>query len=242
MARRLRFALAAVGLALGAAGLAKAQSPSSGTRATSPSARWQASLDAFAAEDRARAPRPGGVLFVGSSSIRLWDGLEAAFSSEPTIVKRGFGGSRLSDCAQHLDRLVLPYRPRLIVLYAGDNDLAEGATPEQVLASFQAFVDGVRQALPDTRIAYLSIKPSPLRSALLPRARQANALISARVRQGDNLDFIDVFSPMLDADGQPRRELFGADALHLNAQGYGLWKSVIAEHLGARPLTTSAAR
>ena len=242
MPPRFRFALAAVGLALGAVGLVKAQAPSSGTRASSPSARWQTSLDAFAAEDRARAPRPGGVLFVGSSSIRLWDGLESAFSSEPTIVKRGFGGSRLSDCAQHLDRLVLPYRPRLIVLYAGDNDLAEGATPEQVLASFQAFVDGVRETLPDTRIAYLSIKPSPLRSALLLQARAANALISARVRQGDNLDFIDVFSPMLDADGQPRRELFGTDALHLNAQGYGLWKSVIAAHLGARPLTTSAAR
>lgn len=242
MPRRLHVALAVAGLALGVAGLAKAQISPTGTRSSGQVARWQASFDAFAAEDRAQAPRPGGVLFVGSSSIRLWDGLESAFSTEPTVIRRGFGGSRLSDCTRFLDRLVLPYRPRLIVLYAGDNDLAEGATPEEVLASFQAFVDGVRRTLPDTRIAFLSIKPSPLRRALVGAARTTNALIAEHVRLGRNLDYIDVFSPMLDAEGRPRAELFGADALHLNARGYTLWKSVIARHLDARPPLQSAAR
>lgn len=241
MPRKLHLAVA-VGLALGTIGMAKAQTAANHGRTSSPVTRWQASLDAFAAADRERAPRPGGVLFVGSSSIRLWDDLETAFEGEPAVVKRGFGGSRLADCALFLDRLVLPYRPRLIVLYAGDNDLAEGATPEQVAASFDRFVAGVRAELPDTRIAYLSIKPSPLRSALLPLARETNALIAQRVRQGDNLDYIDVFSAMLDAQGRPRAELFGADSLHMNPKGYALWSSVIAPHLGAPAAIQSAAR
>lgn len=230
------FTGSALGLAV-MGGPARAEVP---TSVRSPSAersagRWQASFDAVAQADRERAPRSGGVLFVGSSSIRLWDGLAQAFASEPTIVQRGFGGSRLVDCAQFVDRLVLPYRPRLIVVYAGDNDLAEGATPIEVLASYQAFVDNVRVALPQTRIAYLSIKPSPARVALLNQAREANRLIAAYTQQARNLDYIDIYSAMLDAQGQPRRELFSADSLHLNAQGYELWASLIAAHLGPVP-------
>ena len=192
--------------------------------------RWREAFDAFAEADRTRAPAPGSVLFVGSSSIRLWDDLEGQFDGA-TIVKRGFGGSRMSDCRQHLARLVLPYKPRLIVVYAGDNDLAEGRSPEQVAADFGAFVDGVRARLPDARIAYLSIKPSPSRQHLLPAVRQANALIAAYSRSTANLDYIDVYSPMLDANGAPRSELFGGDHLHLNSAGYALWKTVIAGHL-----------
>ena len=229
------FAGSALGLAsLG--GPARAENASSARAAVERSAgRWQASLDAFAQADRERAPRSGGVLFVGSSSIRLWDGLEQAFASEPTVVQRGFGGSRLIDCAHFVDRLVVPYKPRLVVVYAGDNDLAEGATPADVLSSYKAFVGNVRAALPGTRIAYLSIKPSPARVALLAQAHEANRLIAAYARQGHNLDYIDVYSAMLDAQGQPRPELFSADALHLNAQGYKLWASLIAAHLGSGP-------
>lgn len=239
--RRLSIAFTAATLVV-IATCARAQ-PAPGPRgAAGSAARWQASLDAFAAQDRSTAPRAGGVLFVGSSSIRLWDGLESAFSDEPTIVKRGFGGSRLSDCAEFVDRLVLPYRPRLVVLYAGDNDLAEGATPQEVLERFDRFVAAVRRSLPTTRIAFLSIKPSPLRAALLPQARETNALIAARARTDAGLDYIDVFSPMLDAVGQPRADLYRADRLHLNAQGYALWRSVIAAHLAppaASPVAAS---
>ncbi|MBA3598306.1 MAG: GDSL family lipase [Methylibium sp.] len=193
--------------------------------------RWQASLDAFAAADELRAPKPGGVVFVGSSSIRLWDGLETQFSQLPVIVKRGFGGSRMLDCTQYLERLVLPYKPRLVVVYAGDNDLAEGRSPEDVLASFRGFVEGVQRQLPQTRIAYLSIKPSPLREALLPKMRATNALIERYSQSRPLLDFIDIYTPMLQADGRPRPELFAADALHLNEAGYALWQEVIASHL-----------
>ncbi len=193
--------------------------------------RWQSSLDAFAAADKLRAPEPGGIVFVGSSSIRLWDGLESEFDAAPLIVKRGFGGSRMSDCARYVSRLVLPYKPRLVVVYAGDNDLAEGRTPRDVLDSFSAFVERVRQDLPDTRIAYLSIKPSPLRESLLPQVSEANRLIEQYSRTHANIDYIDVYSRMLGPDGRPRSELFSADNLHLNQAGYALWKTVISAHL-----------
>ncbi|ANN69822.1 GDSL family lipase [Bordetella bronchialis] len=193
--------------------------------------RWAESLAAFAAADQAHPPKPGGVLFVGSSSIRLWNDLETEFQSLPVVVKRGFGGSRMLDCARHLHQLVEPYKPRLVLVYAGDNDLAEGRTPEQVLQAFSAFVEGVRQTLPATRIAYISIKPSPSRAGLMPEIRQANALIQAYTLKTRNTDFIDIYTPMLDAAGQPRAELFREDLLHLNARGYALWKQVITAHL-----------
>jgi lysophospholipase L1-like esterase len=231
----VRHALAAGGLTVGALLSAHAQSVATApARRTVPAtldSRWQAALDAFAAADHAQAPGSGGLLFVGSSSIRLWADLEKSFESQPVVIKRGFGGSRLSDCAHHLDRLVLPYKPRLVVVYAGDNDLADGATPQQVLHSFTAFVQGVRAALPQTRIAFLSIKPSPLRAALMPAAQQANALIKAYSEREPNLDYIDVYSKMLGPDGQPRAELFGPDALHLSEKGYALWRAEIAAHL-----------
>jgi lysophospholipase L1-like esterase len=192
---------------------------------------WSASFEAFAEADRLKAPPSGGIVFVGSSSIRLWEGLESQFDGGLAIVKRGFGGSRMSDCSRHVDRLVLPYKPRLVVVYAGDNDLAEGRTPDEVLASFRAFVERVRLKLPATRIAYLSIKPSPLREALLPRVNETNRLIAAYSRSQPNLDYIDVYSRMLGPDGRPRAELFSADNLHLNQAGYALWKTVIASHL-----------
>lgn len=203
-------------------------------------ARWKESFDAFAAADLAQAPRTGGVLFVGSSSIRLWDDLETQFGQLP-VLKRGFGGSRMLDVAAHVEQLVLPYQPRLVVVYAGDNDLAEGRTPQEVLDSFVAFVTRVRAELPDTRIAYLSIKPSPSRAALMPQATQANALIAGYSASIPNLDFIDIYSRMLDAEGRPRTDLYSADALHMNPAGYALWKITIAPHLAAPPAGRSAA-
>jgi len=194
-------------------------------------AQWEDAFAAFDAADRLHAPSPGGVVFVGSSSIRLWDGLESQFGARPVIIKRGFGGSRLSDCTHHLDRLVTRYQPRLMLVYEGDNDVAEGRTPLEILQSFQAFVDGVHRKLPATRIAFISIKPSPLRHELLPQIREANALIRDYTGSQQTLEYIDVFTPMLDADGAPRADLFRADALHLNDAGYALWKRVIAERL-----------
>ena len=193
--------------------------------------RWKAALDTFAAADGRQPPPPGGVLFVGSSSIRMWTGLEKAFPEQPVVIRRGFGGSRLSDCADLVHRLVLPYRPRLVVLYAGENDLTEGATPQDLLGHFVRFVQQVHSTLPNTRIAYLSIKPSPSRLAHMMAMREANLLIQTHVLAHDDLDYIDVHTAMLDNDGQPRAELYLRDQLHLSAEGYGLWRQVVSAHL-----------
>jgi hypothetical protein len=192
---------------------------------------WDTAFAAFA-DDDASHPRPaGGVLFVGSSSIRLWTDLETQFKDAPVIIKRGFGGSQLSDCVKNLNRLVVRYRPRTVLVYAGDNDLAAGTAPAEVFRRFRAFVDGIHKELPDTDIHYISIKPSPSRMALLPQIRDTNRLIHEYADAQGKVEFIDVYTPMLDASGKPRPELFRADALHLNADGYALWKRVIGPHV-----------
>jgi lysophospholipase L1-like esterase len=193
--------------------------------------RWQSELQAFATTDRLKPPAPGGVLFVGSSSIRFWTDLPTSFSELPLVIQRGFGGARLSDCADLVPSLVLPYQPRLVVLYAGENDLAEGATPHDLLAHFTRFVQQVQAALPATRIAYMSIKPSPLRLAHMTAMREANLLIQTFVLKDDRLDYIDVHTAMLDLDGRPRPELYVRDQLHLSTEGYGLWRQIVSAHL-----------
>ncbi|MES2842769.1 MAG: GDSL-type esterase/lipase family protein [Pseudomonadota bacterium] len=193
--------------------------------------RWKSELDAFAAADRKQMPPAGGVLFVGSSSIRMWSGLETAFADQPLVIRRGFGGSRLSDSADLVHRLVLPYQPRLVVLYAGENDLVEGASPQDLLGHFVRFVQQVQSALPATRVAYMSIKPSPSRLAHMAAMREANLLIQTFVLNDDRLDYIDVHTAMLDNDGRARPELFVRDQLHLSAEGYGLWRQIVSAHL-----------
>jgi len=203
--------------------------------------RWRSSLEAFAEQDRLHPPVPGGVVFVGSSSIRLWDGLEQAFPST-SVVNRGFGGSELADCARHVDRLVLPHKPRLVVVYAGENDLATGQSPENVLASYASLVRQVHEALPQTRIAFVSVKPSRARASQLPQARQVNELVADYTRTDPRLAYVDVHTQMLDAEGRPRAELFKADALHLNAAGYAIWRAAIAPHLNEPIEVTASAQ
>lgn len=186
---------------------------------------------AFAAADRATPPPAGGVLFVGSSSIRLWQDLEQQFKAQPVVLKRGFGGSRLTDCVQNVGRLVIRYRPSTVLVYAGDNDLAMGSSPDEVLHRFALFVEAVQRELPDTQIDYISIKPSPSRIGLIDAIREANALIRTYVATHPRLAYVDVYTPMLNEHGTPRPELFLPDQLHLNAQGYALWQRIIAPYV-----------
>ena len=189
--------------------------------------QWEPDIQRFEAADRIRPPRAGAAVFVGSSSIRMWETLEADFPGLP-VLNRGFGGSELSDAVRFADRIVIPYRPRVVVLYAGDNDLAAGKTPVQVFNDFQSFVTLVRRKLPETRIAFVAIKPSLARLSIIDKAREANQLIRDYVRGDNKLAYVDVFTPMLDANGQPRRELFLEDGLHMNASGYAIWRNLIA--------------
>lgn len=204
--------------------------------------RWQTSLAAFAKSDQERHPAQDGVLFVGSSTIRMWSQMQQDFRQVPVIINRGFGGSTMADCSTLVRELVIQYKPRQVMVYAGDNDLAEGRSPADVLKSFMLFVQNVRAELPGTRIAYISIKPSPSRAALMPKIREANALIAGYVQTLPDTRYIDIFTPMLSADGQPRPELFLRDQLHLNDAGYRLWQSVIAGHLPASQLAAPPAQ
>ena len=193
--------------------------------------RWQGSLAAFAKADKERMPGTDGVLFVGSSTIRLWENMAQDFRDVPVIINRGFGGSTLADCTVFVRELVTQYKPRQVLVYAGDNDLAQGQSPEQVLQSFVDFVRNVRADLPDTRITYISIKPSPLRKSLMPKAEKTNALIAQYAQTMPDIGYIDIYTPMLDATGNPKPEIFRSDRLHLNEAGYRLWQARIAEYL-----------
>lgn len=194
-------------------------------------------IRAFEEQDRQAMPEPGAILFVGSSSIRMWTDLAKDFP-DARVIDRGFGGSQIREVTGYVDRIVKPYRPSAIVLYAGDNDLAAGRTPQQVVEDFQSFVYRVRQDLPDVRIEFVSIKPSPARAQLIDAMREANRRVALYCSMLAKVGFIDVFTPMLDEEGKPRAELFGPDGLHMNRKGYDLWKEAIG---GAMP-TAAALR
>jgi lysophospholipase L1-like esterase len=198
--------------------------------------RWEATIQRFEAEDRKQFPPTGGVLFVGSSSIVGWD-VKKHFPDLPAI-NRGFGGSQIADSVHFADRIVLPYEPKTIVLYAGDNDIAAGKGPSQVLADYQQFVARVHKRLPQTRIVFVAIKPSLARWKLVDEMRRANALIRAVAEKDPRLRFVDVDGPMIGPDGKPREELFRPDGLHLNAKGFELWSRLVLPHLKPDPPTS----
>lgn len=193
-------------------------------------ARWEPEIQAFERADRASPPAPGGVVFTGSSSVRLWDRLAEDFPGVP-VINRGFGGSQLGDVVRLADRIILPYRPRTVLVYGGDNDLAEGRTPEQVFRDFQALVRRVHAQLPEARIGFISIKPSPSRWHLAPQVRAANGMVEGFATRDPRLFYVDVFTPMLGPDGTPRADLFLEDQLHMNRRGYEIWKAAVAPHL-----------
>lgn len=190
-------------------------------------ARWDDSMRAFAAEDAATSPPTNAIVFTGSSTITLWKTVREDMAPL-TVINRGFGGSTMQDVVYWLHALVLRHKPQAVVLYEGDNDIAYyGSTPEEVLEDFRTLVSRLHAELPEARIYFLAIKPSVLRWGAWPEMRRANDLIRAFCETRPKLHFIDVASPMLDGQGQPRADIFEADNLHLNARGYELWASVV---------------
>ena len=176
--------------------------------ATAQADKWAKEMAAFEQQDRSD-PAIGGVVFVGSSSIRLWD-LKKSFPDVPAL-NRGFGGSEIPDSVAHVDLLVIRHKPRTVVFYAGDNDIAAGRTPQQVFDDYKAFVTKIHAALPAARIAFIAIKPSILRWALVDKVRAANTLVREYAATDDRLGFVDVDGPMLGWDEKPRKDLFIAD-------------------------------
>ncbi len=188
-------------------------------------ARFEKAIQAFEAEDAAKAPPKDVTVFVGASNIRRWQSLPERFKKTP-LLNRGFGGSQLSDVAFFADRCVIKYKPKQVYLNAGGNDLHAGKTPEEVLAAFEEFVTKVQTALPKTAISFISIPPSPSRWSEVEQVKKANALIAASCEK-KGVVFIDVFSLLLGADGQPRPELYVEDKLHFSEAGYDVVTSAI---------------
>jgi lysophospholipase L1-like esterase len=194
--------------------------------------KWAKEMAAFEEQDT-KNPATGGIVFVGSSSIRLWD-LEKSFP-EMAALNRGFGGSEIPDSVTHVDLLVIRHKPRTVIFYAGDNDIANGRTPQQVLSDYKSFVGKVHAALPRTRIAFIGIKPSLQRWALIGTIRAANALVREFAAGDDRLGYIDVDGPMLGWDEKPRKDLFVQDGLHMTPKGYELWTVLVRPFLASQP-------
>lgn len=195
-----------------------------------PTARGDAPFEneirAFEQTDKDSPPTHDAVLFVGSSSIRLWKTLREDFPGL-SVINRGFGGSQVADSLRYADRIVLPYRPKLIVFYAGDNDLNAGKSPNRVLEDFKRFAGKVRASLPRTKILYVSMRPSLARWHLFGRQWLGNALVKDFADADPLVDYVDVVPALIGPDGKPREDLLVADKLHLNEQGYKKWTEVI---------------
>lgn len=171
------------------------------------------------------------ILFIGSSSIRKWNDLERTFANY-VVLNRGIGGAVVNDITYYLNDIVFPYHPRQIVIYVGENDLPdEQSTADSVLNRTKRLIEGIRAKLPEISILYISIKPSPSREKYQPKAIEANRLIREYLKEDKKITFIDVFSLMLTPEGKLRPELFVGDMLHMNGQGYKIWRAAAEPYL-----------
>lgn len=187
-------------------------------------------IDAFKAEDKKAFPEPGQILFVGSSSFTYWKNVQSDFPGYK-IINRGFGGSSLPHVIKYAPEIIYPYKPRQIIIYCGENDINDGASPKLVFARFKKLYSGIRKHLGQVNVVYISIKPSPSRIVHLPRVQEANTLISKFIAGQKNTEYIDVFSLMLKPDGSIMPDIFISDKLHMNAKGYDIWARAIKPYL-----------
>jgi lysophospholipase L1-like esterase len=184
--------------------------------------KFDREIEAMLAADRTNPPVVGGIVFAGSSSFRVWKTLAKDLAGYP-VVNRGFGSSEMSDLNRYMRQIVVPLKPRVVVVYEGDNDLAGGKEMGVVLDDIRLFVGMMEASLPRTRILFLAVKPSPSRRSLLEKQQLFNRRLKEYVARNPRLGFVDVATPMLDARGEPREELFQSDRLHMKPEGYALW-------------------
>jgi len=193
--------------------------------------RFEPNIREFEERDRTNPPPPDAALFTGSSSIRLWDSLEEDFAPL-SVINRGFGGAQFSDVIHFLDRIVVPYRPRVVVIYAGSHDLrrADGGPPA-VLRMFDAFRTAVHDALPETKVCYVSMKPSIKKWETIGMDREANRLVEEYCASTPLTTYIDIWTPMVREGSPPPARYFKPDRNHPSREGYRLWASVIRPYI-----------
>jgi lysophospholipase L1-like esterase len=197
--------------------------------ATHNSTKWENAIATYEASDKTNPPPKHPIVFIGSSSILKWKSLAADFPNLP-VINRGFGGSQLADSVNFADRIVIPYAPREVVVYAGGNDINANKSPEIVYGDFVALMQKLHAGLPHARLAYISIAPNLARWAQVEKVRRLNVLAENYCRRHD-IAFINVFPLMLGLDGQPKPDIYVADGLHMNARGYAIWQPAVAPYL-----------
>ncbi|MDQ3289932.1 MAG: SGNH/GDSL hydrolase family protein [Bacteroidota bacterium] len=188
--------------------------------------KWEKEISFLEQQDKGSPPPSKPIVFTGSSSIRLWETLNQDFPNKK-VLNRGFGGSQTFEVLHFADRLILPYHPKQVVIYVGDNDLASGKTPEQVFSDFKSLFQKIRQNKPKTNVTFISIKPSPSRKQLLPAITQTNQLIQQYLQSHKRTNYVDVYSRMLLPTGKFNPALYRADSLHMTDAGYRIWAEAV---------------
>lgn len=188
-------------------------------------------IRSFQIDDSLHAPPRKAIVFVGSSSFRMWKDIDKDFPGHK-IINRGFGGSSLPHVIEYADEIVIPYKPRQVVVYCGENDfMSDTVTSEIVVERFKHLFRILRKELPRTEILFVSMKPSPSRQRLMPQISSANAAIRAFLETKRKSTYVNIWDQMLDEEGAPRKELFLADMLHMNEKGYAIWRQALEPHL-----------
>jgi len=189
-------------------------------------------IQQFKKQDKLNPPPGNAILFVGSSSFTKWTDVSSYFPGY-TIINRGFGGSSFPDLIRYANEIIIPYRPRQIVIYCGDNDLAssDNITADSVFERFRVLFELIRTNLPAENIVYVSIKPSPSRARLREKMEKANLLIQTYLSINSHAYFADVYHKMLNPDGTIMSDIFLEDSLHMNAKGYAIWQKTIVPYL-----------
>lgn len=189
-------------------------------------------IQRFKQRDSVSAPSQNAILFIGSSSFTMWQKVQNDFPGY-IIINRGFGGSTLLDQLRYINDIVYPYKPRQVVIYCGENDLAASDTVsgEEVAGRFISLFDLIRKKFPKAKITYVSMKPSPSRHLLLGKMMRGNELIKKFLASKKRTSYVDVYREMIDDEGKPRTDIFLKDNLHMNEDGYAIWKRLIEPHL-----------
>ncbi|MBT1697193.1 hypothetical protein KK083_09925 [Fulvivirgaceae bacterium PWU4] len=189
-------------------------------------------IQAFKRQDSISFPPKKAIVFTGSSSFAFWKDLQHDFPGHK-VINRGFGGSSLPHVIRYADDIIIPYKPKQVVIYCGENDFALDTTlsPEAVAKRFEELFTLIRKERRRANIVYVSMKPSPRRQSLMPKMEKANALISDFLKKQRKASYVNIYNAMLDAQGAPRKELFLNDNLHMNEKGYAIWIEAIEPHL-----------
>lgn len=192
---------------------------------------YQDEILVFKTKDSLQFPQDNSILFIGSSSIRLWNTLQDDFAGYP-VLNRGFGGACLPDLLLYSNKIIFPYHPKQIIIYCGENDLTSDAiTADTVFSRFVNLYDTIRAELDSVPIVFISMKPSVSRSAIIPKITEGNAKIKQFIDSQKYISYVDVYSKMLTKDLKPDPTLFSPDMLHMNEKGYAIWKETIQPYL-----------